>query len=105
LAAGLMGMEKFSEEVRRAVEVIGHASVQFAQIVEAVQAFGPIFGTLSEGMQSQSTGAQQISETLSQVSSAMQQAVHSLQQSNEATTHLDEAVRGLNTTIDRFTVR
>ncbi len=104
LAAGLMGMEKFSEEVRRAADVIGQSGQQFAQIIDAVQALGPIFGTLNEGMQSQSTGAQQISETLTQLSAAMQQAVHSLQQSNEAITHLDDALRGLNTGIDKFTV-
>jgi methyl-accepting chemotaxis protein WspA len=104
LAAGLMGMEKFSEEVRRAVDVIGQSGQQFSQIIEAVQAMSPIFNTLNEGMRSQSTGAEQISETLTQLSTAMQQAVHSLQQSNQAITHLDDALRGLNSRVDRFTV-
>jgi methyl-accepting chemotaxis protein WspA len=105
LAAGLMGMDKFSEEVRRAAEVIGQTGEQFTQIIEGVRALGPIFETLTEGVQSQSTGAHQISETLAQLSAAMQQAVQSLQQSNEAISRLNDTTEGLKTGVVRLALQ
>src|SRR3979409_1551642 len=34
VSAGVMGMDKFSEEVRRGVEVVGQVSEELAQIIE-----------------------------------------------------------------------
>src|SRR6266581_5564558 len=54
VAAGVMGMDKFSEEVRRGGEVVQHVSDELSQIIHHVQALTPNFETVSEGMQSQS---------------------------------------------------
>ena len=104
VAAGVMGMDKFSEEVRRGVEVVQQVSGELSQIIEYVQALTPNFETVSEGMQSQSVGAQQISDSLSQLSEAAQQTVESLRQSNSAIGQLNEASRGLQDGVARFTV-
>ena len=102
VSAGVMGMDKFSEEVRGGVEEIRQVSTQLAQIIHQVQALSPRFQTVNEGMQSQATGAQQISETLTQLSEAAQQTAESLRQSNQAIDHLNDAARGLQSSVSRF---
>src|SRR5579871_978526 len=54
VAAGVMGMDKFSEEVRRGVEVVGQVSVELAQIIDQVQTLTPRFEMVGEGMEAQS---------------------------------------------------
>jgi methyl-accepting chemotaxis protein WspA len=84
VAAGVMGMDKFSEEVRRGVDVVQQVSEELSQIIQQVQTLTPSFESVSEGMQSQSLGAQQISDSLSQLSEAAKQTVSTLRQSNIA---------------------
>lgn len=102
VAAGVMGMDKFSEEVRRGVDEIREVSTHLAQIIHQVQTLTPRFSTVSEGMHAQATGAQQISETLTQLSEAAHQTADSLRQSNIAIEQLNEAARGLQTSVARF---
>ena len=102
VSAGVMGMDKFSEEVRRGVEEIRQVSTQLAQIIHQVQTLTPRFQTVNEGMHAQATGAQQISETLTQLSEAANQTAESLRQSNMAIEQLNGAARGLQTGVARF---
>lgn len=102
VAAGVMGMDKFSEEVRRGADEIRQVSTQLAQIIHQVQTLTPRFQTVSEGMHAQATGAQQISETLTQLSEAAHQTADSLRESNAAIEQLNEAARGLQTSVARF---
>ena len=102
VAAGVMGMDKFSEEVRRGVEEVRQVSTHLAQIIHQVQTFTPRFQTVNEGMHAQATGAQQISETLTQLSEAAQQTAESLRHSNQAIEQLNSAARGLQTSVARF---
>jgi methyl-accepting chemotaxis protein WspA len=102
VAAGVMGMDKFSEEVRRGVEDVRQVSTLLAQIIHQVQTFTPRFQTVNEGMHAQATGAQQISETLTQLSEAAQQTAESLRQSNQAIAQLNGAAHGLQTSVARF---
>ena len=103
VAGGVMGMDKFSEEVRRGVVVVQQVSEELSQIIQQVQTLTPSFESVSEGMQSQSLGAQQISDALSQLSEAATQTVGSLRQSNIAVEQLNEAARGLQQGVSRFT--
>lgn len=102
VSAGVMGMDKFSEEVRRGVEEIRQVSTHLAQIIHQVQTLTPRFQTVNEGMHAQSTGAQQISETLTQLTEAAQQTAESLRQSNMAIEQLNGAARGLQASVARF---
>jgi methyl-accepting chemotaxis protein WspA len=102
VAAGVMGMDKFSEEVRRGVEEVRQVSTHLAQIINQVQTLSPRFQTVNEGMHAQAGGAQQISETLVQLSEAAQQTAESLRQSNLAIEQLNGAARGLQTSVARF---
>jgi methyl-accepting chemotaxis protein len=102
VTAGVMGMDKFGEEVRRGVEEIRQISGLLAQIIEQVQHLTPRFATVSEGMHAQATGATQISETLIQLSEAAQQTADSLRHSTLAIEQLNDAARGLQTGVARF---
>jgi methyl-accepting chemotaxis protein len=104
VSAGVMGMDKFSEEVRRGVEEVREVGSQLTQIIQNVQALTPRFESVNDGMQAQATGAQQISEALGQLSEAAQQTVESLRQSNLAIEQLNETSRGLKASIERIKV-
>jgi len=102
VAAGVMSMDKFSDEARRGVEEIRQVSTHLARIIHQVQTLTPRFQTVNEGMHAQATGAQQISDTLAQLSEAAHQTAESLRQSNLAIEQLNSAARGLQTSVARF---
>ena len=104
VSAGVMGMDKFSEEVRRGGEAVGEVTTQLSEIITQVQTLTPSFDAVNEGVQSQSISAQQISEALAQLSVAAQQTADSLRQSNMAIDQLNDAARGLQTGVSRFTL-
>jgi methyl-accepting chemotaxis protein WspA len=105
VSAGVMGMDKFSEEVRRGVQEVGQVSEQLAQIIGQVQALTPQFETVNEGMQSQSVGAQQISEALVQLTESAQQTVDSLHQSSIVMDQLNSTANDLRTSVSRLGVQ
>jgi len=102
VAAGVMGMDKYTEEVRRGVEENRQVSGQLSGIIRQVQTLTPRIQTVNEGMHAQATGAEQISEALTQLSDAAQQTAETLRQSNLAIEQLSEAARGLQTSVTRF---
>ena len=105
VSAGVMSMDKFSEEVRRAVEEVRRVGEQLSRIIEQVQALTPRFDSVNDGMQTQAAGAQQISEALGQLSEAAQQTAESLRQSTAAIDQLNDAASGLRTSVTRFKVQ
>ncbi len=102
VSAGVMGMDKFSEEVRRGIQEVQQVGGQLSQIIQQAQALAPRFESVNEGMQAQSTGAEQISQALSQLSEAAQQTVESLRQSSLAIGELNEMAGDLRGGISRF---
>ncbi|WP_425609314.1 methyl-accepting chemotaxis protein [Synoicihabitans lomoniglobus] len=102
VSAGVMGMDKFSEEVRRGMDDVQQVGGQLAQIIQQVQALAPRVEAVNEGMQAQSTGAEQISQALEQLSEAAQQTVDSLRQSGEAIDGLNTVSRDLRDGVSRF---
>jgi methyl-accepting chemotaxis protein WspA len=77
-------------------------STQLAQIIQQVQTLTPRFQTVNEGMHAQATGAVQISDTLTQLSDSAHQTAESLRQFNLTIGHLNDAARGLQTSVARF---
>lgn len=102
VSAGVMSMDKFSEEVRGGVQEIQQVSAQLTQIIQQVQALTPRFETVNEGVQVQATGAQQISESLVQLSEAVQQTVESLRQSNLGIEQMKEVSQRLKASVEQF---
>ncbi len=105
VSAGVMGMDKFSEEVRRGVEEVRQVGAQLARIIQQVQSLAPRFEAVNEGMQSQSVGAQQITEALAQLSEAAQQTADSLRNSSLAIEHLNDSARELQSGVVRFRLK
>ncbi|MBI5039961.1 MAG: methyl-accepting chemotaxis protein [Gammaproteobacteria bacterium] len=104
VSAGVMGMEKFSTEVKQGVDDVRRVGAQLAHIIEQVEHLIPRFEEVHEGMQSQSKGAVQISEAMVQLSESSQQTAESLRQSNGAIGQLNEAARRLQEGVSHFKV-
>ena len=102
VSAGVMGMDKFSEEVRRGMTELQQVSGQLTEIIQQVQALAPRFDAVNEGMQAQATGAEQISEALTQLGQSARQTVESQAQSSRAIEDLNQASSGLRSGVSRF---
>jgi len=105
VAAGVMGMDKFSEEVRRGMQDVQQVGGQLSQVIQQVQALAPRVESVNEGMQAQASGAEQITQALTQLSEAAQQTVDSLRQSGLAIDELNAVAIGLRGGVSRFTLR
>jgi len=101
VSAGVMGMDKFSEEVRRGMDDVHQVGTQLTQIIAQVQALVPRFEMANEGMQAQATGAEQITEALLQLTEAAQQTVESLRQSTMAIDELNQVSTTLRSSVSR----
>ena len=102
VSAGVMGMDKFSEEVRRGMQDVQQVGDQLTQIIQQVQALAPRFDVVNEGMQAQATGAEQITQALAQLGEAVHQTVESLRESNQAIDGLNHAATGMRSGVSRF---
>ena len=102
VAAGVMGMDQFSEEVRRGILEVRQVSEQLSLIIQQVQALAPRFVAVNEGMQAQASGAEQISDALAQLSESSQQTVQSLRHSAEAIDGLNQVTSSLRGAVARF---
>ena len=102
VSASVMGMDKFSEQVRRGLNDVQQVGGKLSEIITQVQTLAPRFETVSESMQAQSTGAEQISEALVQLTEATQQTVESLRQSSDAIEELNRVSGNLHGSIARF---
>jgi methyl-accepting chemotaxis protein WspA len=102
VSAGVMGMDKFSDEVRRGMTELQLVSGQLTEIIHQVQALAPRFDAVNEGMQAQATGAEQISEALTQLGQTARQTVESQAQSSRAIEDLNQVSSGLRSGVSRF---
>jgi methyl-accepting chemotaxis protein WspA len=105
VAAGVMGMDKFSEEVRRGMQEVQQVGDQLSQVIQQVQALAPRVESVNDGMQAQASGAEQITQALTQLSEAAQQTVDSLRQSGQAIEELNRVAIGLRGGVSRFTLQ
>jgi methyl-accepting chemotaxis protein WspA len=105
VGASVMGMDKFSEEVRRGMQDVQQVGGQLSQVIQHVQALAPRVESVNDGMQAQATGAEQITQALTQLSEAAQQTVESLHQSGQAIDELNRVAIGLRGGVSRFTTQ
>jgi methyl-accepting chemotaxis protein WspA len=104
VSAGVMGMDRFSEEVRRGMHDVQQVGTQLSQIITEVQALAPRFQLVNEGMQTQASGAEQITQALTQLSEAAQQTAESLRQSSQAIDDLTLVANQLRSGVSRFRI-
>jgi methyl-accepting chemotaxis protein WspA len=104
VSAGVMEMDKFSEQVRQGVSEVGKISEQLSKIIGDVETLTQRFEQVNEGMRAQSEGAEQIREAMVHLSKGSNQIATSLSEFNRATDHLRDAVSGLKEEVSRFTL-
>jgi methyl-accepting chemotaxis protein WspA len=104
VSASVMGMDKFSEEIRRSVTEVRRVVEQLSGVMGQVQKLAPQFDVVLQGMQSQAVGAQQITETMMQLNDATQQTVDSLKSTSEAIRQLQFAAGDLQSSVTTFAV-
>ncbi len=104
VSAGVMGMDKFSEDVRRGIAEVQQIGEQLSQIIHQVQALAPRVQMVNEGMHAQATGAEQINLALTQLSEATGQTVESLRQTSFSIDELNLIANGLRNGVTRFKV-
>ena len=104
VSASVMGMDKFSEEIRRSVGEVSQVAGQLSSVMDQVQKLAPQFDVVLQGMQSQAVGASQISETMMQLNDATQQTVESLKATSEAVHQLQYAASDLQSSVATFSV-
>lgn len=104
VSAGVMGMDKFSEEVSRGAAEVGQVGSQLTGVIDQVQTLTPRFDSVNQGMQAQAQAAGQISESMRQLNETAQQTAESLRQSNESIQQLKDAAQGLQSGVRKFRV-
>jgi methyl-accepting chemotaxis protein WspA len=104
VSAGVMEMDKFSEQVRSGVSEIGDVSGKLGEIIAAVEGISGRFGQVTEGMRAQSQGADQIREAMVRLSEGASRTAGALNDFNSATVHLRSAVGDLKEEVSRFTI-
>jgi methyl-accepting chemotaxis protein WspA len=104
VSAGVMGMDKFSEDVRKGIGEVQQIGEQLTQIIQQVQALAPRVQMVNEGMHAQATGAEQINVALTQLSEATGQTVESLRQTSLSIDELNLIANGLRNGVARFKV-
>jgi len=104
VSASVMGMDKFSEEIRRNVGEVRAVTDHLSGMMDQVRKLAPQFDAVLQGMQAQAVGAQQISETMMQLNDATQQTVESLKATSEAVHQLQYAASDLQTSVATFAV-
>ena len=102
VSAGVMGMDKFAEEVRRGMRDVQQVGEKLSDVIEHVQTLVPRFEAVNEGMEAQATGAEQISEALLQLTETTRQTVEALHQSSNAIDELSQVSSTLHSSVARF---
>ena len=104
VSAGVMEMDKFSEQVRSGVREISDVSAKLGEIISGVYGINDRFENVTEGMRAQSQGAEQIREAMIRLANGATRTASSLNAFNQATTHLRGAVGDLKEEVSRFTI-
>ena len=104
VSAGVMSMDKFSEEVSRGVSDVATVGAQLSHIIEQVQELLPRFETVNEGTRLQAEGGEQIKESMIQLNEMAQQTANTLKQSGYSIDQLKDAARGLQDGVSNLKV-
>ncbi|HEY4177782.1 MAG TPA: methyl-accepting chemotaxis protein [Kofleriaceae bacterium] len=104
VSAGVMEMDKFTEDVRKGVGTVEGIGAQLEQIIGSVQNLTQSFESVAEAMRAQSQGAVQINDAMVQLTQGARQTSSSLKEFDNATTHLRDAVQELKQEISHFKV-
>ena len=102
VSAGVMEMDKFTQDVGDNAENITQISQQMAQIIYQVQSLVPQFEIVSDGMLAQAQGAQQIKAAMEQLNETSQQTADSVKDTNQVIVQLGDVAQDLQTEVAQF---
>lgn len=105
VAAGVMEMDKFIQDVQRSTEDVGRISMQLTLIIDQVQALSPNFENVSVAMGQQSEDAQKISSLMESLHDEMLQTREALHESFDAIEQLKEAAHSLQEEVSNFQIQ
>lgn len=104
VSAGVMEIDRFSDEVRGGIAGVERVGGRFGQIISQVRVLSDRFDVVHQGMRSQSQGARQISDALSGLQDGARQTNAALREFNAATENLRDAIGSLKQQIAQFNV-
>ncbi|CAN0018832.1 unnamed protein product, partial [Phaeothamnion confervicola] len=104
VSAGVMGMEKFSEELRLSADAAHSVVDGLGQIIARVQVMTERFEQVNYGMRSQAQAAGQIAENIGQLSDATQHTAASIRDFNSVIENLRDATHGMAMTVSRYRI-
>ena len=102
VSAGVMEMDKFSEQVRRSVSEVGTVSGQLDRIIGQVQVLTDRFAHVTEGMRAQAEGAGQINEAMGSLSGNVKETARSLGEFAVAAEEMKKSVESLKQELGKF---
>ncbi len=102
VSVGVMGMDKFADDVRASAGEASHLTSQVGGIIDQVMELKPQFEMVKAGILGQSESAQQISEAMSQLAAAVTNTRDAVGEFNRTTDKLNQAVKGMQSEVSRF---
>lgn len=105
VSAGVMEMDRFSDQVRRGVRDVVSAGSQMTEIIDRVNRSTDSFKQVNESMQAQSEGAQQISDAMNSLVGNANQTVQSAREFGRAAADLQSAIALLRDAVSKFRLR
>lgn len=102
VSAGVMGVDKFSNEINSGVTQVTVAGEQLSKIIEQVQQLSSNFESVNDGMQAQFIGATQINESIVQLSETAQQTSESIRLFHKAIEQLNNAAIELQSMVTQI---
>lgn len=102
VSEGVMGVDKFSVEIKTGAEHVSTVSEQLTQIIERVQQQTVSYESVNKGVQAQSLGAEQINDSIMQLSDAAQETTSSIRQFHTAIEQLNYATKEMQSCVARI---
>lgn len=102
VSAGVMEMDKFSQQVRTGIAQVTRIGGQMSQILGQVQTLSDQFQVVNEGMRQQSQGARQIDEAMAQLVTGVHQVSGTVQDFNSAAENLRVSAEALRNEVGKF---
>ncbi len=102
VSAGVMEMDRFSEQVRKSVGETSRIGGQLGEIIAQVESGTRDIFQVTEGMKAQTEGAKQIADAMGQLTSGSREAVTAAQETCRAAEALQESIIGLRNGVATF---
>ncbi len=105
VAAGVMEMDRFAEQVRGGTHQVSVISGQMTDIIERVDRVNDRLHQVTDGMQQQAEGATQIDGAMAQLTSNASQTMQSMKEFGHAAADLQNAISNLKSSVSQFKLR